>query len=262
MSRQLTPGAPLPVLVAAYARAGWIGLDTADVRCPRAILDAFTRLLDPRSGQGFVTVSQIADAACYSERHVRTMLAVLEAMGLISWTRGGIREGRPEPSIIRVAKTVLLDLIRRARPALERIRAIRAERTAARLKGLRMLTIRPRNSRRSKGSAHAATAASPSPYRGRDASGPSRPDHEKEISMHDKTSGKTSCDNRACTSSTRRPEFDAWTIVRGRHYCPTHSPLNEPEADPEPNEMSDAALALTNRCRRNAGLPPLVRSLI
>lgn len=261
MSRQLTPGAPLPVLVTAYARAGWLGLDGADVRAARGTLEALARLLDPRSGQGFTTVNQIADAACYSPRRVRTMLTeVLEPSGLVSWTRGGIVSGRPQPSIIRVSKTLLLALIRSARPALARIREIRAERTRNRIAGLRRLTVKPRNARRPNGLVHAATAATPSPLRGRVQPRPS----PKEIDTMRDERRKYYCDSPVCVRSTYRPEFNGWMLLSGKHWCPEHDPgrNHDPYPDPDPDEMTDAQLALYNRARANGGLPPLIRTLV
>lgn len=261
MSAQLHPGAPLDVLVDALARGGWGELGGAELRGVRATLTALARLLPRKSGLGLVTVPQIMDASLYGDRWTRDALKWLEEAGVISWTRGGIKDGRPQASIIRVSKSLIFALIRKARPALEKVRAARAERTARRIATLRKTTVNARHSRRSNGSPHAALGASPSPYRGRDAAGPSRPDHERRIDMHDET-GWTYCDNPACVKRTRRWQFEGWTKLRGKDYCREHDPLNHVEdEEPDPNAMTDEQLALYNRVLAAGGLPPLVRTL-
>ena len=77
---------------------------------------------------------------------------------------------------------------------------------------------------------------------------------------------KYHCDSPECERSTYRPEFDGWMILRGKHWCAEHDPLRQElrnqYPDPDPNEMTDAQLALYNRARANGGLPPVMRTLV
>ena len=124
---QVHAGAPLGVLVDALARAGWGPFAGRYWAATRAILHALGRLLGA-SGQGLTTAPQIADAAGYSEVWVRRKLHELEEAGLLTWDRGGIVDGAPTASFIRVSKVQLADTVSRAREeagpkVLERARA-------------------------------------------------------------------------------------------------------------------------------------------
>ena len=172
----LNASAPLPVILDALARAGWAELDGRSAQGVRSVLRGLCALLPHRSATGLVTANQVADAAGLKSRQTRDNLQVLETAGIITWTRGGIRDGRPTPGAITVHKRRLVDLVRRARrdmPA--RLRA-RATETAQRLETtLRARTLRNRAAaqgwRRSNTAPgrsqpalpHAAFTATPSP---------------------------------------------------------------------------------------------------
>lgn len=139
----VTAAWPLPRLVSALARAGWHELHGRRGGAYRAILRALCDLLPHGSATGHVTAPQLADAAGISERWARHILTGLEEAGLITWTRGGIIDGRPTPSLIRVSKQALADLVRRARPEHDAELARRAATTAQRLRDtLRLRTLR------------------------------------------------------------------------------------------------------------------------
>lgn len=157
-------------LITALARAGWGPLADREVAGARSVLQALVACLDYHSGQGLTTAAQVADTAGLSERWTRTRLALLEDAGLITWNRGGVVHGKPQPSFIRIVKTALVDLIKGARPALALVLAARRKRTAHRLAGLRRLNVLPRGT--SRRSSHAELSASPIPLRGGDSNPP------------------------------------------------------------------------------------------
>lgn len=187
----LNASAPLPVILDALGRAGWDSLDGRAGASCRAVLYALAGLLPHRSAVGLATANQVADGAGLKERATRTALNLLEEMGLITWTRGGIRDGVPVPGVIRVNKKPLLALLRSARAAMPDRLARRAAETAQRVAAtLRRRTLANRakmnawrgrqtgDDKRRNPPPHAAFNASPSPYRevtGRPSAPPSTP---------------------------------------------------------------------------------------
>lgn len=129
----LNASAPLPIILDALARAGWAELDGRAAQGVRSVLRALGALLPHRSATGLVTACQIADAAGLRPRQTRSNLHVLEDAGIIVWTRGGIRDGRPVPGVIKVVKKRLIELLRRARRDLPARLKKRATETARRL---------------------------------------------------------------------------------------------------------------------------------
>ncbi len=111
----LTAGTPLKVLTERLERAGWGDLGTPSLSGLRNVLGALSRVLDPRAGAGKITAPQLAEMTGYTERWVRRCLGLLEELEVIEWHRGGIVNGKPAPSWIRVSKAVLVDLIHIAR---------------------------------------------------------------------------------------------------------------------------------------------------
>lgn len=108
-------GAPLGVILDALARAGAFRGRSAGALL--ATLTALAAVLPSKSASGAVTVWQVAKARGCSERAARTNLALLERAGLITWTRGFIRDGRGHPGLIRVNKKRLVELLPAARKA-------------------------------------------------------------------------------------------------------------------------------------------------
>ena len=139
----VTAAWPLDRLVAALARSGWDTLAGRSGGAPRSILRALADLLPHGSATGQVTAHQLAEAAGLSERWTRTILARLEDLGLIRWTRGTIVAGRPMPSLIRVSKRAIAALVRQGRATKPERDAAHAAETEARIATIRRPTLRP-----------------------------------------------------------------------------------------------------------------------
>lgn len=142
------PGQTASQLVDALRRAGWGILRGSENRCARALLETLagtmrTLKTDAR-GYMTITASQLADRAGYSERHVRRWLPILEDLGILSWSRGWIEDGRPQPGSMKINKNSLVKFVNDARVEYEEaILPVRAARTRARLARLRLLRIKP-----------------------------------------------------------------------------------------------------------------------
>lgn len=135
-------------LVDALRRAGWGILRGSENRCARSLLETLAgtmrTLKTDRRGYMTITASQLADRAGYSERHVRRWLPILEDLGLLSWSRGWIEDGRPQPGSMKLNKNILVKFVNDARKEYdEAILPVRAARTRARLAKLRLLRIKP-----------------------------------------------------------------------------------------------------------------------
>lgn len=135
-------------LIDALRRAGWGILRGSENRCARALLETLagtmrTLRTDTR-GYMTITAAQLADRAGYSERHVRRWLPILENLGILSWSRGWIEDGRPQPGSMKLNKGVLSKYVEDARTEYdEAILPLRAAKTKARLARLRLLRIKP-----------------------------------------------------------------------------------------------------------------------
>lgn len=157
----LTAGTPLDVLTTRLQRADWGDLGTPPLRGLARVLTALADALDPRSGAGKITAQQLAGKTCYTERWVRRCLGLLEELEIIEWHRGGIVQGKPTPSWVRVSKAVLVDLIHVARSQQAERRTERAAETRRRVARLRTSYTRPRDRQRPRsdsGRAHAELA--------------------------------------------------------------------------------------------------------
>lgn len=147
-----TPHWPVPSLLRSLARAGWGDLSGREWQGVRSVLRALCDSLPDRSGEGHVTEPQIAQRAGLSLRWTRRCLHVLEDLGVVaSWRRGGIVDGRPTPSWLRLSKRVLVALVDAARPIREAADVARRALTVARIAGLRNV--------RNRRSDHAALSA-------------------------------------------------------------------------------------------------------
>lgn len=140
--------AKLPSILASLDQASWGDLRGREWHGVRAIIRGVCALVDYRTGVGAATAAQIADAAGYSTKSAYRYLPEAEAMGALTWTRGGVVAGRTVPGYFRVSKRWLLQLAASGRVSLAEIRAKRAERRAARVAGLRFV-MPGRRSRRS-----------------------------------------------------------------------------------------------------------------
>lgn len=153
----LSAHAAVPQLLTSLQRAGWGDLAGREWQGVRTTLHALAAQLPHKAGQGWTTAHQVAEAAGLTERWVRRCMQVLEDLGVIDWHRGGVVDGVPQPSFVRIVKRVLVDLIRAARPIREA--ADRAYRAATNARIARLRNVRGQRSRRS---AHAELSASPS----------------------------------------------------------------------------------------------------
>ena len=162
-------------LIDALRRAGWGVLRGSENRCARSLLEtlAGTMRSIKTDSRGYMTITaaQLADRAGYSERHVRRWLPILEDLGILSWSRGWIEEGRPQPGSMKLNKGVLSKYVEDARTEYdEAILPLRAAKTAARLARLRLLRIKP-YARRCQGRADMKSSLSSNERAGR-AEGP------------------------------------------------------------------------------------------
>lgn len=142
------PGMTAYQLIDALRRAGWGILRGSENRCARSLLETLAgtmrSLKTDARGYMTITASQLADHAGYSERHVRRWLPILEDLGILSWSRGWIEEGKPQPGSMKLNKGVLSKYVEDARTEYDQaILPLRAAKTAARLARLRLLRIKP-----------------------------------------------------------------------------------------------------------------------
>jgi len=139
---------PVPSLLRSLARAGWGDLSGREWQGVRSVLRALCDSLPDRSGEGHVTEPQIAQRAGLSLRWTRRCLHVLEDLGIVaSWRRGGIVNGRPTPSWLRLSKRALVALVEAARPLREAADAARRSETRQRVAGV-LWAVRSRRSDR------------------------------------------------------------------------------------------------------------------
>lgn len=152
MTRTLTANASVFAILDALRRAGWGVLRGPAFRCHRAILDSLVAASrNQRSDYaGFftITTNQLADRAGYTDRHIRACLPDLEDLGVITWHRGGVVDGRPRPGHMRINKKTLVDLVRAARPVYDRLLNQRRRETSERLRKLNRTVLFPQKPRR------------------------------------------------------------------------------------------------------------------
>ena len=124
-----TARAKLPTILRSLHNAQWGVLGGPAARGQRAVLQTLSQaFLADGSGEGRATLWQIHRASGYSIRWVRTCLNRLEDLGILTWVRGTIIDGRKEPSWFRVRKARLVELIRQARGL--KVKAERAHQAA------------------------------------------------------------------------------------------------------------------------------------
>lgn len=161
---------PLPSLLRSLSRAGWGDLAGRAHQGVRSTLLALANRLPDRGAAGLVTAEQVAAAAGLSERWVRRCMTVLEDAGVIEWQRGGVIDGRPAPSMIRIVKDVLVNLIHAARGDRAKVEAAHRAKTQERIRSAGLsYTMRPPRKTRGKQtrrSAHAELSASLSTPKG------------------------------------------------------------------------------------------------
>lgn len=143
----LTAGTGLDVLVTKLNKAGWGDIGDPSLRGCGSVLLALAAVLNPRSGAGKTTAPQLAQMTRFSERWVRRCLTLLEDLDVIEWHRGGIVNGAPTPSWIRVNKRVVVDLVAIARKREGEHLHAKATETRRRVARLRTSYTQPRGTR-------------------------------------------------------------------------------------------------------------------
>lgn len=273
----LTAGAPTTALIAALDRSGWQALAGPSWHGLRVCLRSLASLLPAKSGQGETTRWQVADRmGGYSIRHVSRLLAELELLEIITWRRGGVVSGRPQPSYFRVNKTVLLAMVEAGRIRLTEVLARRRAATETRLRGLRMLNVRPRI--KSPRKLHEDIRSPLPPYRGNDVREARPSIQPRKDSSAVRSHGMVYCDVKGCKEAAYDKAADGWTTDAGRDYCSSHAKrLALAEKPTTPNDsqsrqdskdlsqaeidrMSPRLLATLNRARARRGLPAYVQT--
>ncbi|WP_285103922.1 hypothetical protein [Promicromonospora sp. MEB111] len=164
-------------LVVSLSNAGWGELQGRSMQGVRSTLHALVAALPYGSGAGKATAYDVATRAGLSLKWTSRCLHLLEDLGVIEWTRGGItiesasrREGRP--GWFRIVKRRLVELVMLARPINdEATRAYRAE-TLERIRSIKTKYTRTRLMNQTRGkvhkprSEHVALSGDPTPLTG------------------------------------------------------------------------------------------------
>ena len=166
--------------VAAPVRVLWGQLEglehwgVLEGRAYRGVRDVLRVLCHAQHSRAVViTARQLATRVGLSTRWTRRCLHVLEALGLVRWTRGHIEEGRPRPGWITVRAGRLAQVVTHAREAARAARAEHRKRTDARIRStVRQATLWPRKTTRNPLSDQAELSASLPLWRGKGAEAP------------------------------------------------------------------------------------------
>lgn len=115
-------------------------------RAYRGVRDVLRVLCHAQHSRAVViTARQLATRVGLSTRWTRRCLHVLEALGLVQWTRGHIEEGRPRPGWITVKAGRLAQVVTHAREAARGARARHRRETDERIRTtVRRSTLWPR----------------------------------------------------------------------------------------------------------------------
>lgn len=137
----------------------WGVLDGREHRGVRDVLRILCQL--QHSKAVVITGRQLAKRVGLSEKWTRKCLHVLEALGIIRWTRGHIEQGRPRPGWITVRAGRLAQVVHHAREEARTERArSRAETTDRIRRTVRNHTLWPRKKRHNPVSDHAELSSS------------------------------------------------------------------------------------------------------
>lgn len=194
-------------LVDALRRAGWGILRGSENRCARSLLATLAgtmrSLKTDARGYMTITAAQLAARAGYSERHVRRWLPILEDLGILSWSRGWIEEGKPQPGSMKLNKNALVKIVNDARVEYdEAVLPLRAAKTKARLARLRLLRIKP-YARRCQGRADMTSGLSSYERAARTAA-------PRSLKPSKQTTSNTSIADTKGTEMTKRITFQAY----------------------------------------------------
>ena len=133
-----------------------------DGRENRGVRDVLRVLCHAQHSKAVViTGRQLAKRVGLSERWTRRCLHVLEALGIVRWTRGHIEKGRPRPGWITVRAGRLAQVVRHAREAAAADRAEHRRQTTHRIRTtVRNHTLWPRKKQQTPLSDHAELSSS------------------------------------------------------------------------------------------------------
>lgn len=131
----------------ALARVNWGPLRGRAWAYRRMLLETLTLMMREQradfSAEIITSAPQVADRMGCHEKTVRNCLHDLEDLGLVEYQRGGIWDGKPMPSVIRIIKKTIVGWVLAWRPKNdERLRLLRLE-TIARIAGLKKARVRP-----------------------------------------------------------------------------------------------------------------------
>ncbi|WP_036967856.1 hypothetical protein [Promicromonospora kroppenstedtii] len=236
-----SPLALTPHLMTSLANAGWGELSGRAMQGVRSTLHALVHALPYGSAAGKATAYDIAGRAGLSLKWTTRCLHLLEDLGVLEWTRGGIdinnasdRKGRP--GWFRIVKTRLVELVMLARPINdEKVRAYRAE-TLERIRSIKTRYTRTRLRNQTRGkhlprSEHVALSGDPTPQVGGPGGAPPR---SKDLPTSQAPSGAASQPSQeAPTARGDGPEVPS-TLPgsQGARAALAAALLASPKADP------------------------------
>lgn len=149
MSRgTLHAGMSLQDIMNALARVNWGPLRGRAWAYRRMVLQTLALMMREQkadySAELVTSAQQVADRAGCHEKTIRRCLHDMEDLGLVEWRRGGIWDGRPMPSVIKVIKSRIVEWALAWRPRFNAAQAkLRAE-TLRRIGLLERARLRPR----------------------------------------------------------------------------------------------------------------------
>lgn len=149
MSRgKLHAGMSLQDIVNALARVNWGPLQGRSWAYRRMILQTLALMMREQkadySAELITSARQLADRTGCCEKTIRRCLHDMEDLGLIEWLRGGIWDGKPMPSVIKVIKARLVEWTLAWRPKFNAAQAALRAETLRRIAVLERARIRPR----------------------------------------------------------------------------------------------------------------------
>lgn len=144
----LHAGMSLQDIVNALARVNWGPLRGRAWAYRRMVLQTLALMMREQkadySAELITSARQVADRTGCCEKTVRRCLHDMEDLGLVEWRRGGIWDGRPMPSVIKVIKARLVEWTLAWRPKFNAAQATLRAETLRRIGVLERARIRPR----------------------------------------------------------------------------------------------------------------------
>jgi hypothetical protein len=170
-------------LMTSLANAGWGELAGRAMQGVRSTLHALVATLPYGSGAGKATAYDVSLRTGLSLKWTTRCLHLLEDLGIVEWTRGGITidsasQRKGTPGWFRIVKRQLVALVLAARPLNdERIAAYRAE-TLKRIREIKTRYSRTRIKNQNRRSHHVELSGDPAPLAGGPGGTPPRTSEE------------------------------------------------------------------------------------